>query len=519
MSIEYLDFELEIGRCDGRTYPLAVLQSPAGNLRSQFNFTLSELELNNRILALQNALLRSGGQQRKVLRRDEETVRTFGHELFSILFQDDVRSLFFENKRLAIGQGKYLRLKLRILDPQLATLPWEYLFDTRQSDYLCLSHGTPLVRYLEVPQPPQPLTITPPLRILGMIASPTDQLSLNVAREKERLEQALTTLVEEGLVELTWLPGQTWRDLHRATRPNQGPWHVFHFIGHGGFDKQREEGLLAFANRQGKSDLRTATEVARLLSSQTTLRLALLNACEGAYAGPRDIFSSTAATLVQQGIPAVIAMQYEITDRAAIEFSQSFYDAITADLPVDSAVTDARRAVSLAINHALEWGIPVLFMRAPDGVLFHLDDAAPSQEPAHQSAISEPLPTVVEEESQQAEPEYLSGVQIQELLSALLDAYNPSILRQMVRIALNQRLDEIVSGETFDDQVFNLIDWAERTDSIPELIAKAQAYNPSNQRLRQVCLDILGEAVEADIPEQPEVAEGRRTVPAVVKTQ
>ncbi len=171
MAIQYLDFDLEIGRGDGRTYPLAVLQSPAGNVRGQFDLALGQLELANRLLALQNALLRSGAGRRKAPTRDEQTVRDFGQELFSSLFQADVRSLFFESKRIAAGQGKFLRLKLRILDPQLAALPWEYLFDARQNEYLCLAPSTPLIRYLEVAQPPQPLRIEPPLRILGMMAS------------------------------------------------------------------------------------------------------------------------------------------------------------------------------------------------------------------------------------------------------------------------------------------------------------------------------------------------------------
>jgi len=52
-----------------------------------------------------------------------------------------VRALFFESRRIAAGRGKYLRVKLRILDPQMAALPWEYLFDARLEEYLCLSHA------------------------------------------------------------------------------------------------------------------------------------------------------------------------------------------------------------------------------------------------------------------------------------------------------------------------------------------------------------------------------------------
>ncbi len=503
MPIDYLDFDLEIGPGDGRTYPLAVIQSPAGNVRGHFDFALGQLELANRLLALQNALLRSGGQRRKAPSHDEVTVRNFGHELFSALFQDDVRSLFFESKRIATGQGKFLRVRLRILDAQMAALPWEYLFDTRQNEYLALAHSTPLIRYLEVAQPPQPLLIAPPLRILGMIASPSDATPLNTVVERQRLERALADLIADGSVELTWLPGQTWRDLHRAMRPNGGPWHVFHFVGHGSFDAQRDEGLLVFADGEGKSELRSATDVARLLSGQPTLRLALLNACEGAYASRTDIFASTAATLVQPGIPAEIAMHYEITDHAAIEFSTQFYDALTAGLPVDSAVTDARRAVSLAIHNTLEWGIPVLFMRSPDGVIFAFDErggsaaanadrfregAAPTQD---DQTVAGPFPEAVADQ-----PEQLTGAQIQALWQALLDGYTESTLAQLVRFQLNERLDTIAGGDNFADRVYHLIDWAERTGRIEELVASAQAGNPGNSQLRQVALDILGKAID-----------------------
>ena len=51
-----------------------------------------------------------------------------------------------------------------------------------------------------------------------------------------------------------------------------------------------------------------------------------------------DIYSSTAAILVRRGIAAVLAMQYEISDRAAIEFSRTFYKALAYGQPIDAAV-------------------------------------------------------------------------------------------------------------------------------------------------------------------------------------
>ena len=64
----------------------------------------------------------------------------------------------------------------------------------------------------------------------------------------------------------------------------------------------------------------------------------------------QDVFSSTAAALVRLGSPAVVAMQYEITDRAAIEFSRYFYNSIAAGTPVDAAVARARRGMAIAIR-------------------------------------------------------------------------------------------------------------------------------------------------------------------------
>jgi tetratricopeptide (TPR) repeat protein len=110
------------------------------------------------------------------------------------------------------------------------------------------------------------------------------------------------------------------------------------------------------------------------------LRLVFLNSCEGARGSESDAFSSTAATLVRRGVPAVVAMQYEITDAAAIEFSRDFYEALADSLPVDAAVTEARAAVSM--ESMLEWGTPVLYMHSPDGRVFDISTPASRAQPA-----------------------------------------------------------------------------------------------------------------------------------------
>jgi hypothetical protein len=105
-------------------------------------------------------------------------------------------------------EGKHLRLKLRIHDPKLAALPWEFLYDHRLEEYVSL-YNTAIIRYPDVPLPIQPMTVAPPLRILGMVVSPPGLPPLDTANETERIEVATKELRAKGLVDLHWLAGPT----------------------------------------------------------------------------------------------------------------------------------------------------------------------------------------------------------------------------------------------------------------------------------------------------------------------
>lgn len=99
-----------------------------------------------------------------------------------------------------------------------------------------------------------------------MVASPRGLDQLDVEREKELMNEAIEELRDDGLVELTWLEGQTWRDLQRVMRRG-GPWHVFHFVGHGEFDVTNEEGVIALTDGEtGREHLLRSRDLARLLN-------------------------------------------------------------------------------------------------------------------------------------------------------------------------------------------------------------------------------------------------------------
>lgn len=359
-SIHYEDFEIEIRPFDGQEYEL-IVRSPAGDGREKATFPFDDEQLKDRLLDVQAAW-----------EEEKQAVQEFGSELFEFLFPDELRGLYRAslNQVSKVGQG--LRLKLRLgdpSDPKLAFLPWEFLFDDSRYEYVCLSTETPVVRYIEMPRAISPLSVKPPLRILGMVANPTNFPEIKIEEEKQRLEKAVNGLREKGLVELHWLEGQTWRELQSKMR--QGPWHIFHFIGHGRFDKNLNQGQLVFCNEQGSADFFGAVKLARLLANHKPMRLVLLNACEGASGGT-ELFSGTAPVLIMRGLPAVVAMQYPIKNISAVEFARSFYESLADGYPVDAAVAEARIAISLAYDQAVEWGMPALYMRAQDGNIFEV---------------------------------------------------------------------------------------------------------------------------------------------------
>jgi formylglycine-generating enzyme required for sulfatase activity len=413
MNRDYEILELSIEQESDRSYTVTISHSAAGEAQASFSLPFDEYTLKERLKDIEIALLRTSGTRRQLPRHEQQTVQDFGQQLFDSLITGELRSRYDVSKERARHEHKGLRIKLRIAPPELASLPWELLYDSRAGEFICLSRNTPLIRYLELPQSVSPLAVQPPLRVLGMVAGPADLQSLDIQSEQERVEQAVASLQVRGLVELTWLQGQTWRDIQRAMRG--GPWHVFHFVGHGGYDIQLNEGVLALADAHGKTQFCTATDLGRLLADHSSLRLVLLNACDGARGSGRDLFSSTAATLVRRGIPAVVAMQYSISDLAAIEFAYTFYESLADNLPVDAAVNEARKAI--ALTQSLEWATPVLYMRTADGVLFAVQ--GPAHAPVrsqprrvHATAVPQTVPKVAETESPVNQHPYFDWVAI-----------------------------------------------------------------------------------------------------------
>jgi hypothetical protein len=367
-GLDPLDFELVIGRGSDHEYPTKAVAASGNEAQEILRFAPIEHVLESCLRDLDTALNRSGKRGSRNLAQQQRAIQALGQWLFDTLCTGELRNLYKACQDQAAQQGRILRLKLNIQPPELVALPWEYLYDPGSAGFVNLSRTTSLVRYLEPPKPTEFLGLKPPLRILGIVASPRDLPRVDEQRQKQHLEEATEHLRARQLVELQWLKGPTWRDLQQAIWTEER--HVLHFVGYGGFDRDAGEGFVVMVGDKGQSHRVGDAQLAWLLAGREALPLVSLSSCLGPRTGEWAPFASTATYLVRQGIPAVIATQYELTERAARAFTQAFYGALTTTMPIEVAVAKARTAIVAQDGLAGEWGLPVLYTHSPDLCLF-----------------------------------------------------------------------------------------------------------------------------------------------------
>ncbi|WP_426004893.1 CHAT domain-containing protein [Paenarthrobacter sp. NyZ202] len=365
------DIELEIGAGSARgEYTVHVVRAPAGGHASGV-FTLDVDAIIERLPQLEATVLASAVAARRTLPVAEVAVRDVGRQLFQSLFTREVYGTYRASLGAAQHAGQQLRVVLRLAAPELATMPWETLFDPETETYLCQTE--PLLRHVPAPDYHQnPLDVAPPLRILGIVASPRDLPALDVQAEKDHLGRALAGPVDEGRVELVWTRSGTWDDIQSTLL--SGPWHVVHFVGHGDYDSRTDEGRIALVGQDGRAAMVRAVRLMALLSvAAPRPRLVVLNSCSSGEMGQSDLFSGTASSLVRSGIGAVAAMQFAISDYAAIAFAHGFYAAIANGRTVDEAARIGRISVMASPDGTLEWVTPALYVRGGSTQLFTLN--------------------------------------------------------------------------------------------------------------------------------------------------
>lgn len=344
----YLDFEIQIGALDATSCTVAV-SGPGGEARGTL------------LLPGGDSSYQTLFKRLELLDTDEPTLVELGQLLFQALFQGPVRDVYTRSQGiLTEDQGLRLRLHIAPTEIRVAALPWEFLYDPDQGPLALLD--APVVRFL--PQQDRLPTMAAPLPLKVLLTAAQTPPIPDVARELEAARQAFASMGDA--VQVTIEEHLTTAKFQKLARSG---FHVWHFIGHGGFARDGTTGQLIFEDAIGDPEAVSALQLGIMLN-RSGLRLVVLDACSSAQLAT-DAFRSVAPALIRAQVPAVVAMQFKVPEEATAAFAAEFYRALTEGLPIDACVTEGRRAVmNVGGLGRADWGIPVIYTRAQDGRLF-----------------------------------------------------------------------------------------------------------------------------------------------------
>lgn len=120
-------------------YPLSVLDSPAGPAEGAMTLDLGREEFKTDLAKVRGIDPDLASRQR------------FGEALFLALFSGEVRRAWDTSRGLMdSGDAEGLHIRLRIKPTELASLPWELLFDPLRHEFLATAADLGFSRFLPV---------------------------------------------------------------------------------------------------------------------------------------------------------------------------------------------------------------------------------------------------------------------------------------------------------------------------------------------------------------------------------
>lgn len=318
---------------------------------------------------------------------DKAICESLGELLFSSLFHGGIGALFHRSLGSVRARGAGLCIRLGIAAPEIAALPWELLYYRDEDCFIATSRETPLLRYLELPTMFAELDTELPLKALLVIP---DSVDLDTAGEEELIVRSFSELNEKarakiGREAINWeiLNGEVTAD-RINNELNRKEYHIIHFIGHGTFEAGQGHLQLTPGPEPDNDGSMTAENFALFFLGNHTVKLVVLNSCKSATNSFAQLLTGVGQQVLKRSVPAVVAMQFSVTDTAARHFADVFYQnfCIGSDPGrVDTAVCHARRWVMQTVGKTADFVSPVLFMRSINGILFDYEEATPKRTP------------------------------------------------------------------------------------------------------------------------------------------
>ncbi len=302
----------------------------------------------------------------------------YGTLLYQSLFVDQIAPLLQRALGECLREDQIgLRIRLRSEPPELAALPWEYLYDPQRRLFLAASVETPVSRYLNLTEPVRKLACPAQINLLAAIPQNS---GLDTEAEREMLTELSERLTGKIVVDIL-TDEATQKAMRAALR--QKAYHIFHYAGHGSF---KDDGAFIHLDHSEKlTEPMNANQFAQFFLDYPSMRLVFLNACHGATRSNHQALAGLAPQLVLRGVPTVIAMQDTIANDDAVLFATEFYAELCDPREggqVEVAMSRARKALLQEKPESAVFGNPVLYLRAEEGRLWETQTTASPQPPA-----------------------------------------------------------------------------------------------------------------------------------------
>lgn len=262
------------------TWPVADWLAAAGHL---MNDPLKSV--------LQGDAFISGGRESAIARNSVNLV-ALGQQLYNALFQGTLRDSLITAQGIAQNQQQVLRLRLGLKDNRLARLPWEVMHAGDRP----LATG-PYIAFSRYQSGISPASRLPSanrkkfsedgvVRVLMVLASPTDQASLDLLKQESiRLQAELHRSLHRSTesnnylpeIDLTLLSQPGREELTQALE--QGRYHVLHYSGHSNLGPNGGE-IYLVSSRTGLTETLSGDDLAGLLVNNN-IQMAVFNSCWG----------------------------------------------------------------------------------------------------------------------------------------------------------------------------------------------------------------------------------------------
>jgi len=299
----------------------------------------------------------------------------YGQLLGESLFADPaVWTAFAQARSTAqvLEVGLRLRLFIGPSAPELHSLRWETLRDPQDGSPLLTGEQVLFSRYLSsLDWRPVRLRPQADLRALVVIANPANvtdyQLApLDVEGELERARSGL------GSIPVTPLASGGSATLENASAHLRDGYDILYLVCHGALIKGVPH--LWLEGEAGDVKVVVGSELAtRLRELEQRPRLVVLASCQSAGSGTdarsddEGALAALGPRLAEAGIPAVLAMQGNVTMRTVAQFMPVFFKELQRDGRIDRAMAVARGAV----RERHDWWTPALFMRLKSGRIWY----------------------------------------------------------------------------------------------------------------------------------------------------